>query len=740
MVISLNKIIILVHIIMNVNIEFQQIDELNSRIWSEAANDPVNNLKAATVNLDSAVDAGYELGQAESLLNIGYCLIYTSKLREAGEELNKALDLFRMIQDPRADRGEIRTLNALGVRAAGDSDYETALNFYFMTLTRCEQGNFDETRVRALNNIGEIHRILNNIEEALSYYHQASVLSDRLKDKWVKAITLGNIAEVQLKTHDFDSAELNLKTALEIAEDDNFQLLIADCKLGMSRVLIRRGSLDEAGSAIDEAEILYKRTADRNGRSECVYRRGVLDIERGFYREAENSILEAEEQARNLNNTDLIRRCLKRMAQIRKNLTDYRSALEYYEKFNEIETSQRSNSLKNRLKKITIMFETEQTETEKEAYRMQSLQLEKTNKEIRFINEIGKEITSSLDPEQIITSAYRQLKSLVDITTFGVAIYNEDSAVLDFHYVIENDEKLKPISVGIDNESSIAAWCVRNREQVVISSRRDAERYVKEWKHGSGSYSESAVYIPIISRNSMVGCLTIQSEKPDAYSDRSLDLLGAVTSFVGIALENSVIHNELNKLNEDISNEKKGLEVAYRKIAHMANHDSLTNLPNRHLLHELLESGIKTAHRETTHLAVLYMDLDRFKPINDNFGHDTGDIVLTMVGDRLTEAVRTSDTVARIGGDEYVVVLYNVETASGISAVSEKIIASLNQDMEIGGNRHNIGVSIGISIYPEDDISIEGLLLKADKAMYKAKQAGKNRAAFYRDIETTAPV
>ena len=215
------------------------------------------------------------------------------------------------------------------------------------------------------------------------------------------------------------------------------------------------------------------------------------------------------------------------------------------------------------------------------------------------------------------------------------------------------------------------------------------------------------------------------------YTQSDLDTVGAVSTFLAIALDNSRVHTEVHKLNEMLTSEKQGLEAAYQKIAHMANHDPLTDLPNRHLLSELLRRGIKAAKRSGTRIAVLYMDLDNFKPVNDTLGHDSGDELLKIVAERLENALRTSDTIARIGGDEFVAVLYDIESEKGVSSAAGKIIETLGKDIVLKGKPYHIGVSIGISLYPEHDTGIAGLMLKADKAMYKAKEAGKNQAIIY---------
>jgi diguanylate cyclase (GGDEF)-like protein/PAS domain S-box-containing protein len=173
------------------------------------------------------------------------------------------------------------------------------------------------------------------------------------------------------------------------------------------------------------------------------------------------------------------------------------------------------------------------------------------------------------------------------------------------------------------------------------------------------------------------------------------------------------------------------------RFRHLAYHDSLTGLPNRRLLEDRIGQAIRTARREEGQLALLLIDLDRFKPINDTFGHAIGDRVLEATGERLRNCVRAADTVARIGGDEFVVLLTAVSTTGDALQVAEKIIARIAEPIDIDGQRHQIGGSVGISLYPAHGGSAEDLLQHADQAMYQGKQQGGRTATIYTPSGTT---
>jgi diguanylate cyclase (GGDEF)-like protein/PAS domain S-box-containing protein len=193
----------------------------------------------------------------------------------------------------------------------------------------------------------------------------------------------------------------------------------------------------------------------------------------------------------------------------------------------------------------------------------------------------------------------------------------------------------------------------------------------------------------------------------------------------------------------DVSGKFTGMVVVFhdvsesramsQKMSHLAEHDVLTSLPNRALLTDRLEHGISIAHRHNRQMAVLFIDLDHFKHINDSLGHLIGDRILKAVGKRILPCIRQSDTVSRYGGDEFVVLLSEINRAEDAAVIAEKIRLAVMEPYTIDSHYLHLTTSIGVSVYPSDGADASTLIKYADTAMYHAKEKGRNNSQFFRD-------
>lgn len=228
---------------------------------------------------------------------------------------------------------------------------------------------------------------------------------------------------------------------------------------------------------------------------------------------------------------------------------------------------------------------------------------------------------------------------------------------------------------------------------------------------------------PLLVRGRVVGVMIFVAIEKDTFTPEFSELLQRLTDNVSLALENFDRADEKTKADE--------------RIEYLASHDSLTNLPNREMFNGLLRRTIDAAARYQRSFAVLFIDLDRFKIINDSLGHDAGDMLLVEVGGRLRNALRSSDVVARLGGDEFVVILEEAAEPHEVERIAGELLSVLSQPLQLSGHECHTTASIGIAMYPSDGADMQTLTKNADMAMYLAKEDGKNGFRFFtKEIKT----
>ena len=246
-------------------------------------------------------------------------------------------------------------------------------------------------------------------------------------------------------------------------------------------------------------------------------------------------------------------------------------------------------------------------------------------------------------------------------------------------------------------------------------SDADAEQGWRMKRSEAPSFAGAAV--PIRRGGRASGTLLFLSDKVSTYSDDVVALLRRISDNVSFALDNFDRADEKAKADE--------------RIRYLATHDSLTGLPNRETFRSELDQSIRNAKRYGGKCAVLLIDIDRFKNINDTLGHGSGDDLLVDAAQRLRDSLRSSDTIARLGGDEFVVVVNRIANDEDAAGVARKLLAEISKPVVLKGHECGVTASIGIAVYPDHGEDEQALTKHADMAMYLSKTEGKNRLSFY---------
>ncbi len=337
---------------------------------------------------------------------------------------------------------------------------------------------------------------------------------------------------------------------------------------------------------------------------------------------------------------------------------------------------------------------------------------------------------------------------VIDLLINARVIYDEEKKPLKLLGTTQDITEISAIKEEYKKQAKILQYI----HDSIIST--DIYSNIRTWNNGSEnlfSYTKEEVLGKSIRM--------LYSEKNENSLDELLSILNIKNNFstevimrkkdgseIICDVSFSLLRNDIGEVTgyigylQDITQQKeteKLLEEQTKLLKHQAYHDMLTALPNRMLFHDRLEQAIAQAKRNNEKFALLFIDLDQFKNINDSLGHHIGDEVLIEAANRLRSTIREQDTLSRLGGDEFTIILRDIDSVQNTTTVARKIIASIKEPMQIASQTLYISSSIGISIYPDDTTIAENLIKYADAAMYRAKDEGRDNFQFYSSEMTT---
>ncbi|MDO9298395.1 GAF domain-containing protein [Bradyrhizobium sp.] len=273
-------------------------------------------------------------------------------------------------------------------------------------------------------------------------------------------------------------------------------------------------------------------------------------------------------------------------------------------------------------------------------------------------------------------------------------------------------------SAGHPEGRGLTGTAFRTKAPCIMNDFLTNERTAHWHALAKGGGTRSGAGFPLLKKDGVAaGVLLFLAGEEDVFTDDLVELLARLAENISFAIDNFDRADEKTRADE--------------RIEYLASHDSLTRLPNREMFNELLRHAIEAACRYDRRFAVLFIDLDRFKLINDSLGHDAGDMLLVEIANRLRGALRSSDVVARLGGDEFVVILEETAERADVERIAGDLLTVLSQPLQLSGHECHATASIGIAIYPSDGGDVQTLTKNADMAMYLAKDDGKNGFRFF---------
>lgn len=335
-----------------------------------------------------------------------------------------------------------------------------------------------------------------------------------------------------------------------------------------------------------------------------------------------------------------------------------------------------------------------------------SRRLRETSRKLQVLGDIVSTANSVLEPRHVLNVIMSQIQELIPSEAWSILLVDEETGDLTFEMALgEKGADLTTTRIKIGE--GVAGWVAQTGEATIVNDVRRDRRFQHRFDELTTFQTRAILCAPLTSRGRTIGVVEIINRTQGGrFTRKDMNLLLTMVGPAAIALENAIL---------------------FQKTQRLAVTDDLTKLYNSRYLNSFLEESIGRAEKENGHLAVVFLDLDGFKSINDRHGHLCGSRSLFEVGTLIRRAVREEDVVSRYGGDEFVVVLPETD-GDGALAVAERIRESLNAHLflEDFGLEERLSASFGVSLYPEHGRSPQYLMQKADQAMYSVKEHGKD--------------
>jgi diguanylate cyclase (GGDEF)-like protein len=674
-----------------------------------------------------AGDAKSPYWQGLSRYLAGFCFYNLSEYDNAMEEFEHG---DQIAQEHNLPNLAIKFRNGYGAIFSRLGRYHDAVEQFAEGLKKSREMGLKSEIGRFLVNLGEVSLLMGDTAQALSFESEAEGLiqKEMAGDSRYAIDTYYNLAEAQSKSGLMDEAEQSYRRSLETATRVGNTVSEVEARVRLSSILAGRGHEAEALAVIKEALRLSRSCGFALQEVGSLLACGRIELSLGRSAEATHHFEMAVNVADSHRMGDLLPPALESLSTAKAAMNRFDEAYRDLQKSVEAARAWSSSEAARMLAELAAGYRLEKVQREAEVERVRRQGLESANERLRIVTRIGRSLTQSLEPKDILMRMWSELSTSIDLKWLGFGIYSPDSGVIEFPGLIDSGVPQKASSVFLSDESSLAALCVREKRTLYYATSDEARSALGNKPiitFGPASVMETVLYLPLFRENDIVGVMTVQSARDHAYSDDIIEMLEAVASFTAIAVENARIMIRLNELNQTISGEKEQVEKVALASSWLADHDSLTGLSNRRFLERILDENIRLATLEDNGIAVFFVDLDDFKRVNDEYGHDAGDRVLVAVAARLVSVFRDGDYVARVGGDEFVVVAPGVKDASGMASMADKVVESFAETLTIAEGPVSVSISVGVALFPEHGHSSQELIRRADDAMYLIKRTGK---------------
>lgn len=585
---------------------------------------------------------------------------------------------------------EIRALNGEASAHRQHSKFDKAFEKYLAALDIAEEIGDDMLTNVIYSNLGVSLTDLKLYDEAIDYFEKIKIA--KLESEESMALYYNNLSIAYREAGSLLKAEEAVKEALALSEKSFAR---ANSSLQLCLLLKAQGKKELARKHLEECLELTNRKNIPRIRAGCLLHIALLEMDEGSFRKAQILLKEALVIFKELKTRGLEIETMMALAEVYRNIDEPALAYDILIESKELESQLYNEEVINRMGVVKVQQTRRENVIFKELYNR-----------ITTISTMGQAITASLDIKEIGKLVYENIKLLMEADNLIIGLYDEENHEINYPIFIVN-EFHRPAFTRTCKEDFLAYKVITSREVVLINDLEKLDDHTQDKMTQVFTRKKpfSLICCPLITRDKTLGVISIQSNKKNAYEDFHLDILKALAAYVAIALENGGLFSHINKL---------------------ARTDFLTGLPNRRFAFEEAAKEFSKARRYGDSFSVIIADIDKFKAINDNYGHDVGDVVLKEVSKILLETVRETDTLGRIGGEEFLFVLPNTDIEQARILADRLRRRIYEKGCKVAGKFLQYSISFGVAEIIPSDSNIEETIKRADHALYSAKEVGGN--------------
>jgi len=552
----------------------QKINDLNDKAWRVHDTQPKLGMELSLKAKSLAEKYTYKKGLAYAIRNMGVSNRYLSNLETALSLSNQALELFIELQDK---SGESQALVSIGAIYYYMGDYDKGLNYFLQGLQQGEKIGNKESMAYAYNGIGYIYSVQGDNEKGLDFLEKGLALSRDLHNFSLESSILESIATLYLNNEQIDKAYHTFIECQKLSEQKNDKRNLGYALFGIGEVFLKQNKLEEAKDYLLKSLIIHRDFGYRVGEAESLLYLGKICLLQES-KQSEQYFLKSLKVAEEIKAKASIYRAHEELAEFYEKKEDIQSFVKHYKLYHKYKSEVYKEEQELKQKYLNVQFEMDKLQKEAEINRLtnvvmkdknaelerKTLELEKSYNSVSVLSKIGRDITSTLDLETILNTVYENVNQLMDAAVFGVGIYNEKEASIEYRLSVEEGKRYQPYKRMMSDKSQLAVWCIENRKEVFINDiEKEFSEYLKDidltvltsaaLEDGSlPKNPNSLIYLPLQVKDKTIGLISIQSFEKNRYNQYHLEILKTLASYTSAALYNAqsfeTLQGTLNEL------------------------------------------------------------------------------------------------------------------------------------------------------------------------------------------------